>query len=309
MCEDYPRRVCAVIWTFNPYIKRFMKVLESICNQVDQVVIVDNGSGNISDVKSACYTFKNVVLIELGFNSGVHALNVGMEYAVEKFKPSFILLLDDDAAIHPNAVQTCSRALEDVNLCKIIGVVQMVSHYVPPNWRGKLIVFWSRGIFSGSLIKAELIKRGLKVREEFFLDQADYDFYNQVRRLGFLTVVYGEKLIDHEIGVKVLLPSLRRPYKRRIWVYEPSWRYYYVVRNSTVLLVERGLDVKTYIEQLIAFAVPSLFVDGISKTLKAVVLGTTHGLFRKLGFLNPGSIGLSPKTHDDRLNRRVLNPI
>ncbi|MEM2240565.1 MAG: glycosyltransferase [Candidatus Bathyarchaeia archaeon] len=306
MCESHSRHICAIIWTFNPDIKQFTKVLESVCNQVNQVIVVDNRSDNISEVQSTCTAFK-VVLIKIGFNSGVHALNVGMKYAVETFKPSFILLLDDDTIIYPNAILTVlSKVLEKNNLCKAIGIIQITSQHVPLNWRGKCIMFWSRGIFSGSLIRAELIKRGLKVREEFFLDQADYDFYNQIRRLGFITVMYGEKLIDHKIGMKVMLPSLRRPYKRRIWIYEPPWRYYYVVRNSTVLLMEGGLDIKSYVEQLIAYMVPLFFMDGILGTLKVLVLGIAHGLLRKLGILDLKNIGFLPNTHTNRLNRRAL---
>lgn len=304
MCESHSKHICAVIWTFNPDIKQFTKVLESVCNQVDQVIVVDNGSGNISEVQSSCTAFKKVVLIKVGFNSGVHALNVGMEHVVETFKSSFILLLDDDTIIYPNAIlNVLSKVLKNDNLCKAIGIIQIIHNDVPVNWRGKFIMFWSRGIFSGSLVKAELIKRGVKAREEFFLDQADYDFYNQIRRLGFITVKYGEKLIDHRVGVKVLLPSLRRPYKRRIWIYEPPWRFYYVVRNSTVLLMERGLDIKSYVEQLIAFIIPLLFADGITRTLKVLVLGLAHGLFRKLGFLDLCNARLLPSNYENRLSR------
>lgn len=281
--------VCAVVWTFNPNVDRFLRVLESIYDQVEQVIVVDNCSSNFQEIKNICNRFNNVILIEINFNSGVRALNIGMKYAIEKFHPSFILLLDDDTIVYPNAISKVLNRISSTKLSKVIGIVQMVSRDVAPRWKEKLITC-RYGIFSGSLINAEVIRRGLKVREEFFLDQADFDFYNRTTKLGFLTVWYGEKLIDHELGVKISLPRLRKPYERRMWTYEPSWRYYLLVRNSTVLLLEGCLDVVFYLKQLILLTIPLLFVYGVTRTLKALVLGLTHGLFRKLGFLDPSNI-------------------
>jgi len=284
--------VVAVIWTFNPNIGRFARVLESIVQQVNRVIVVDNGSGNIDQIRETCKRFNNIILIELGANLGVHALNIGMSYAVKKLNSEFILLLDDDTIVYPNAVSKILSKIENSGLYETIGVLCMSPEDVAPQQRGKLTTFLKGGQFSGCLVRAEIVKRGVRVRGEFFLDQADFDFYDRIRKLGFMTILYGEKLIDHRIGIR-LSTGIKLPLiAKSIDVYEPPWRYYYMVRNSTVLLIEGKLDIVSYIKLLSWFVIPILIVDGILKTFKALMLGIAHGLFRKLGYLDPYSIGL-----------------
>jgi len=118
-------------------------------------------------------------------------------------------------------------------------------------------------------------------------DQADFDFFERIRARGFLTIAYsGEKMIEHRLGapspIRVKLPLIGVT-----GVYELAWRYYYIARNSTVLLMEGKLDVKFYLGQLIVFAIPLIFCEGLVKFFKTLTLAITHGLGRKLGYLDP----------------------
>ena len=45
-CKD----VCAGIVIYNPEIKRLQDVIYAICQQVEELILVDNGSTNISEI-------------------------------------------------------------------------------------------------------------------------------------------------------------------------------------------------------------------------------------------------------------------
>ena len=110
-------------------------------------------------------------------------------------------------------------------------------------------------------MKAEIALKSC-CREEFFLDQTDHDMYFRIREQGYLTISINCKLVDHKLGqkrwIKVLSNISRKPSD-----YEPPWRYYYIVRNSTKLLLENRLDFKTYIDQLRYWGIRIIFADGI----------------------------------------------
>lgn len=274
-------KVVAIVWTFNPKLKRFKEVLRSISTEVESVIVVDNGSKNFEGINEVCNFFGNVILIRLNHNFGVRALNIGMEYAIKKLNPDFLLLLDQDTIVFPGAISKTLSSLKSDKARKV-AIISISFEERKASCRGGLSVILGKhyGMFSGCLLRAEVIKMGVRIREEFFLDQADFDFYDKIKSLGFLSALYEEKLIDHELG-KTLC------WGKRKLVYEPPWRYYYIVRNSTVLLMEGKMDVHFYLSRLLRFAFPIFLVDGSRKLLRALTLGFTHGLFKKLGYFDP----------------------
>jgi len=292
--------VVGVIWTFNPDVRRFATVLRVASMQVNRIIVVDNGSENIEDIRLLCRAFDHVELIELGVNIGVEALNIGINYAIRKYDPEFVLLLDDDTILYPNAISKILKVAQRSKLYQHIGALCLSATEPKALWRGKLVNV-SRHIFSGCLIRSYIFKEGLWIRRDFFLDQADFDFYAEIRRRGYMVVVYGEKLVNHKLGVKL---RVRVPPLGAFSIdYEPPWRYYYIVRNSTVLLLEGKIDVRFYVRQLLTFFISLIIVDGFAKTFKALITGLAHGLFKKLGFLNPVEANLLSSLKSDRVRR------
>jgi rhamnosyltransferase len=51
------------------------------------------------------------------------------------------------------------------------------------------------GIFSGTLVKAD-VAAGICCRDDFFLNQADFDMYSRIRELCYLTFGVKCKLIE-----------------------------------------------------------------------------------------------------------------
>ena len=131
--------------------------------------------------------------------------------------------------------------------------------------------------FSGTIIRVKCVKdKRIKIREGFFLDQADFDFFYEIKRLGFLTCIYVDELLEHKLGVPLLIG-------RKLLIYENSCevRYYLIVRNSTILLLEGVIPPLFYFSQLIGFLYPLWLVEGFRKALKSLITGLAHGLFKK----------------------------
>jgi len=74
------------------------------------------------------------------------------------------------------------------------------------------------GIFSGTLIRADVAFR-VCCRDDFFLDQADFDMYSRIRKPGYFTLSVNCKLVDHRLGTVRWSKILHK-----LIDYEPPWR-------------------------------------------------------------------------------------
>jgi rhamnosyltransferase len=271
-------KIGAVVVAYNPKPLRFKEVISRVSHQVNRVVVVDNGSSN-SEILRIFSSIENCDFIEVGFNSGVsHALNVGVRWLMEGDSPDFILLLDDDTIVFEGAVEKALRILNTLpeSMRNRVGVLLMGSKNDDCS-----IKPIKRGPFSGSIVRADLLRR-IRFREDFFLDQADFDFYSKVWEHGYAVLLINCKLIDHKLGVERWIPLLSN-IKKKTLIYEPPWRYYYITRNSTILVLEGRMELKFYIGQLLFWGLRILLADGLLVFLKTLVIGFIHGLMRKEG--------------------------
>ena len=118
----------------------------------------------------------------------------------------------------------------------------------------------------------------MKFREEFFIDQVDFDFDFKVRKLGYKIILADGYLIDHRLGVKVGKLS-----------YEPKFRIYYIIRNSTVLLIEGKIPISNYVYQIAYWSLSSVLHYGIFSYLRIFMNGIIDGFSRKLGKIDSNS--------------------
>jgi rhamnosyltransferase len=277
--------VVAIIVTYNPELSRFKYVLNQASKQANHVIIVDNGSKTKDILKKLCNETNNCDFVEISFNSGVaHALRVGVNYA-SKCKPDWLLFLDDDTVLMSNAV---GRALGLIsNLPEF--VLDRVGAVLMGSVDGDCGIGEVRyGIFSGTLIRADIAVR-VCCRDGFFLDQADYDMYSRIRRHGYFTFSIDCRLVDHRLGMKRWVPIISNIFHRSV-DYEPPWRYYYIVRNSTRLLLEGRMDFTFYMRQLINWGIRILLADGPWKLIKPLGLGIIHAILNELGYVESKAI-------------------
>jgi rhamnosyltransferase len=270
--------VIAVIVSHDPELDRFRLVLDRVSGQVGRVIIVDNDSRGKGVLRGLCGGFGNCDFVEVGFNSGVaHALRVGVNYA-SKYRPDWLLFLDDDTVPMGNAV---GRVLGLINNLPRF-VLDRVGAVLMGSVDGDCGVGEVRyGVFSGTLVRADVAAR-VCCRDDFFLDQADFDMYSRIRELGYITLGINCRLVDHRLGTMRWTKILHK-----LVDYEPPWRYYYIIRNSTRLLIEGRMDFTFYRWQLISWGIRILFTDGPWRLIKPLGLGIIHAILNELGYIEP----------------------
>jgi len=96
--------------------------------------------------------------------------------------------------------------------------------------------------------------------------------------------------MKHRLG-----KTYRGPFSELVKTYENSFRYYLMVRNQTILLLERAIPFISYIVRLIYYFIPVFFIEGPKKALNSLIMGLTHGLFKKEGYLDPTFFKISPR--------------
>jgi len=271
--------VVAIIVTYNPELSRFRRVLNQASKQVNHVIIVDNGSKTKYVLKKLCNETSNCDFVEVGFNSGVaHALRIGIKHS-SKHDPDWLLFLDDDTVLLDNAIV---KTLDLINSLSSI-IKSRVGAVLLGSTNGNCnINEIDYGPFSGTLVKASIAAR-VCCRDDFFLDQADFDMYSRIRKLGYLTLNVNCRLIDHRLGTVRWSKVLHR----LIIDYEPPWRYYYIIRNSTRLLIEGKINLTFYTRQLVDPSIRIFFVDGPWALIKPLGLGIIHALLNELGYVDP----------------------
>jgi rhamnosyltransferase len=246
MSEPLPARgVCAVLVTYHPD-GGLADRLAGLVPQVGATVLVDNGStAPISALVKELTSAFDVTVIDNGANLGIaHALNVGVEYAIERGF-SWALLMDQDSVADADmvaellAVQT---AFPDPPRLAIVGPrfrdtsgrrIEAV-RIGPPGetWQEVEMV-----ITSGSLLSLAAYAAVGPFRTDFFIDYVDEEFCLRARAAGYHIIETRRALMSHSIGTQ----SSHRVGRATRWTTNHSAdRRYYIARNNTVLLREYG---------------------------------------------------------------------
>lgn len=101
-------KIAAGIVTYNPEIARLRENLMSVYGQVEKVLLVDNASENIDDIRKLLNEFPGCELVRNGKNKGIaEALNQLMGLASEE-EYDWVLTLDDDSVCDRDLVKKLS---------------------------------------------------------------------------------------------------------------------------------------------------------------------------------------------------------
>ena len=227
-------KIKAVVVTFNPDIELLEKNIRAVYRFAGEVIIVDSGSKNLKEIVHLCESAgPKVVSKPLGANLGIgKALNEGVRAAGEF---DWLLTLDQDGVVLCD-VASIMRQAKNFNK---LGAISL--SYTKKRGSRKFAKVKYAGN-SGLIINADAFGRGARYREDFFMDQIDYDFCWQLRRMGYEIIATTERCIDQRAG------ELKNGKKGML---EPTWRQYLISRNSTVLVLERKLDISMYILQYV----------------------------------------------------------
>lgn len=218
--------IFAGIVTYNPDIERLTANLAAISVQVERVVIYDNNSDNLSEIR-ACLSRINgsgapggepIVLVETQANSGLAvALNFLARYAREE-GASALLLLDQDSVAAGDLV-----AVEHQLLSPRVGIVSPLvidRNGVEDEPLEDLVYEVKRTITSGSLLNLEAHEDVDGYDERLFVDWVDFEYCDRLRTHGYTILRTHRTSLLHELGKQELvfsLPDLKCLGKMRGW--------------------------------------------------------------------------------------------
>jgi len=253
------RTVVAVIVTYQPEIRATRALLRALTPQVDDVVVVDNGSplASVAELREATEEL-GMTLLELGSNRGIAAAqNVGIAWARER-DAAFVLLSDQDSIPANDMVARLlagfARAVSTGAPVAAVGPVTMDDRNVGaallfseqrwgprrarvPQEEGALVPA-AFLIASGCLISAEALDAVGVMNEPWFIDHIDLEWGLRARRGGYALYGVAGARLKHELGDR----TQRIPGRSRgVHIHSPV-RNYYMARN-TVLLIRSGLMV------------------------------------------------------------------
>lgn len=295
--------VCAVIVTLNPDASVGDR-LQAIREQVDQIILVDNGSGEetmrrlkrLSEVGS-------LTLIRNQTNAGIGAaLNQGLRAAID-LGFEWAVTLDQDSEPEVNMVHEQRRVARDFAYSTPIAIVgaqitdAQLGRQAPFLRKGPGPIFRrtqckdlrylevTTAISSGSLVWLPAVEALGGYREDFFIDYVDTEFCLRALANGYRIIAACRAKLHHRLGnrrVTKLGPLVLYP------TFHSVGRWYTISRNRVPMLREYALRFPHWFTyELIAslFTLMRMLIAEDQKLAKAraVAQGTWDGLNGRMG--------------------------
>jgi hypothetical protein len=218
MLKEFPK-VSIVIVNWNG-VRDTIECLESL-KKIDylnyNVIVVDNASdGEDAEILKRKYgSYIYLIQNDKNYGFGVGS-NMGTKYALEKFNPDFILLLNNDTVVDPKFLKELVKVAA---MDKKIGITipriyyyGTEEHYTSygtfNHWLG--LEFWEKkfelkGVAKfdivsccAALLRREVIEKGGFFDPAYFMYYNDIDLCIRARRMGFDFVVVPSSKIWHK---------------------------------------------------------------------------------------------------------------
>ena len=177
-----------LIISYNPNIAKLEANIKTTLNQINKIIIVDNGSDNIDELDEFTHLNQKLQLIRLNENKGIAtATNIGIKEA-KKQNCNYLLLSDQDTGYTSDYVQQAVSIIEQSE--DIVAVTPVIFDkttnsrkpvYVKRHGlinkvqlNGQKEVFQT--IASGLFVKLEIIDDTLLQNEALFIDYVDFEW-------------------------------------------------------------------------------------------------------------------------------------
>ena len=256
--------VIAVAVTYNPDADQLTALLDALAPQVDQLLVVDNGSANQGEVRRLVLdepaAARNVRWLGLDTNLGIAAAqNRGIAWA-RRQAADFVLLSDQDSLPAPDMVaellRTFHEAAENPAGAEALAAPVAAVGPVPRDARqagdeGALVYsFTTWGpkrrtvpgpgevlevpfvLASGCLVPMSAFEAVGPLDDKLFIDHVDLAWCLRAVSRGYRVLVSGDATLYHSLGDNV---ARVRGRKRHVHVHSPI-RNYYIMRNTLLLM-------------------------------------------------------------------------
>jgi rhamnosyltransferase len=295
-------KIVAVVVTYHPELGVLFALLDTLAEQVNSVVIVDNGSDNSLPALLRARAKAGEHVIPLNSNRGVAAAqNTGIIWARQQ-GADYIILFDQDSGPAPDMIER----LHEVAVKKTTEGIPLAAvgpRYLderqdnpPPFIKVKGLKVERQPcscpdavaevdylIASGCLMPMTALDKVGGMREEFFIDYVDIEWGLRAKHFGLQSFGACAAAMRHDLGDepiaflgrKIPLHSPLRHYyhfRNAVWMYRQTWPpLQWKIADGLRLLLKYGFYT--------LFAKPRL------RHLKMMSLGIWHGLTGKMGRL------------------------
>ena len=294
--------------TFNPDLSVLREQLSRTVPQVEQLVVVDNGSSESDSIGAVVEEFAKTHWFSLGENRGLgYAHNLGIRKALEGGAES-VLILDQDTLPETDMVSVLYEALmsssaPDSNVAAV-GARYVGAHNSHPSFFVQFRRFRFKKCFceeggiqrmipadvlisSGALFSANALREIGTMDEGLFIDHVDTEWFLRAHHRGWRSYGVCDAVMRHSLGERTFRVWLGR------WRYLPihkPFRYYYIYRNS-VLLYRRSYPTIRWkqtdiLRLLMMFVMFAVFAGDRLENLKMMCRGLVDGFRDRAGRLD-----------------------
>ncbi|WP_406249610.1 glycosyltransferase [Microbacterium sp. M] len=236
------RRTVAVFSAFGP-ADGAVQAVASVFGQVDEVIVVDDGSGTDADAALQRISDLGARVELLGRNLGIAAaLNRGIALARDG-GATHVLTMDQDSHA-PDGLVALLHAAAEAAASDRADVGAVVPEYFAgvrqsreESHRGYAPA--AEVIQSGMLIPVTAIETVGALREDFFIDLVDIEFELRLKRAGLAVIAADGARLGHALGASyertLFGVPVRVPGIPPVLTLSTPFRYYYRVRNRLVI--------------------------------------------------------------------------
>ena len=313
-------RIAAIVVLFQPDLARLARVLDSLVEQVDTILCVDNGSPAGLDNLLARHAGSRVRHEAMGGNRGIGAAHNQGILRAREYGCTHVLLCDQDSIPAPHMVAELLKA-EAAALSSGARVAAVGPRYRLESEGGLSsfntfgwIAFGRRGcapgevavpcdflIASGCLIRLDTIDAVGLMAEGLFIDHVDTEWCLRARSLGYRPFGACAAQMSHTLGERIV--HFNWPRRRTVALHKP-FRYYYIFRNSLKIYRLPHAAPRWVLPDIIRLLQLLLFVTLFSNerslSLRMMLRGLSDGLGNAEGVLELSS-NTTPGDGDEKL--------
>ena len=262
------KKILAGIVLYNPDLIRLNLVIAAVYNQVEEVLLYNNGSSNIEGIERIAEGYRRVVLLNAPENKGIaYALNQLCCWSVNKGY-EWILTLDQDTICPENLIEKLNPYTESDGIGIVCpGVIYEGRENLNTEARGTEYV--KACMTSASLTKLSAWKHVNGFREDYFIDFVDNEFCMKLRIAGMNILRIHDVHIVHQLGET----------KRKLfftYTYHKPFRFYYIARNNLCFIKEYRKHlplIKEYIKIVCILTKGFIVSDQKIETLRYILRG------------------------------------
>ena len=276
--------ISAGIVLFNPDIKRLKENIDAVIIQCTHLYLVDNGSGNVDEVKGLLnqYNQSKISILWNRENQGIAKALNQLTSAAQKEGFDWILTLDQDSVVPSNIVGEFEKYINNSSvgiLCPII-CDRNKDEEIKINEDCTEI---DECITSGSLLNIKAWSEIGGFDERMFIDGVDFDICYRLRQRGYKIYCIHSVILLHELG---RIEYHRFLFWRVLVKNHSAFRKYYIARNIIYTAKKRRstlLVVKGLLQEIKLIGIVIFYEEDKLNKIRCICRGIYDGFKGKVG--------------------------